>query len=35
MKLALKATVETVCIIQGRLSECEILDSFFAKHVKE
>ena len=35
MKLALKATVETVCIIQGRLSECEILNSFFAKHVKE
>ena len=35
MKLVLKATVETVCIINGRLSECEILDNFFAKHVKE
>ena len=35
MKLVLKASVETVCIIQGRLSNCDILDNFFAKHVTE
>ena len=33
MKVVIKATVETVCIIQGRLSECPLFDNLFAKHL--
>ena len=33
MKIVVKATVETVCIIQGRLSNCSLLDNLFEKHI--
>lgn len=33
MKMVIKATVETVCIIQGKLSECPLFDNLFAKHL--
>ena len=29
-KLAVQATVETVCLIHGRLAECELFDRLFA-----
>ena len=33
MKIVVKATVETVCIIQERLSNCSLLDNLFEKHI--
>lgn len=31
-KLVIRATVDTVCIINGRLSACPLLDNVFAKY---
>ena len=34
-KLSVKASVETVCVVNGRLSNSEIFDKFFAPYVTE
>ena len=35
MKMAIKATVETVCLVNGRLSETCIFDQVFAPYLNE
>ncbi|MBQ8672892.1 MAG: acyl-CoA thioesterase [Bacteroides sp.] len=34
-KLSLKGVVETVCVVNGRLSECALFDELFAAYLKE
>lgn len=35
MKMVIKANVETVCIVNGRLNECTLFDEIFAPYLKE
>lgn len=35
MKMVIKASVETVCLVNGRLKECPLFDEVFAPYLKE
>lgn len=35
MKVVIKATVETVCLVNGRLGCCDLLDGLFATFISE
>lgn len=35
MKMAIKASVETVCVVNGRLNECSLFDEVFAPYLKD
>ena len=35
MKVVIKATVETVCLVNGRLGYCDLLDGLFATFLNE
>lgn len=34
MKCAIKAVVETVCVVNGKLSDCELFDRMFASYLQ-
>jgi acyl-CoA thioester hydrolase len=35
MKMVIKASVETVCIVNGRLGVCTLFDEIFAPYLEE
>ena len=35
MKIVIKAQVDTVCIVNGRLNECTLFDEIFAPYLKD
>lgn len=35
MKMVIKASVETVCVVNGRLNECSLFDEVFAPYLKD
>lgn len=35
MKMVIKASVDTVCIVNGRLNECALFDEVFAPYLKD